>query len=73
MRFLICLLLGILSSYGVILLNMQFIKWLWSLIPINQWTGLVKIAVLFVDFWFTAGLCILPFLLFFMLGAIIEK
>lgn len=73
MKILMGALIGGVGSYLVILLDIKFVKWLFSLVPNNEYSGLVKILIVFIDFWFTAGLCIIPFVLGCGIGTILEK
>lgn len=73
MKILLGALIGGIGSYLIILLDIKFVKWLFVLVPDYEYSGLIKILIVFVDFWFTAGLCIIPFILGCGIGAILEK
>ena len=72
-KFLISSVIGLLGSWGVVVLDIKFVKWLFTMIPVCEWAGLVKIAIIFVDIWFTIGLCILPFVLGILLGGVLAQ
>lgn len=73
MKILMGALIGGVGSYLVILLDIKFVKWLFTLVPNNEYFGLVKILIVFIDIWMTAGLCVIPFLLGLGIGSILEK
>jgi hypothetical protein len=63
--------IGLLGSWGVIVLDIKFVKWIFTMIPVCEWAGFVKIVIIFIDIWFTLGLCILPFALGIGIGGIL--
>lgn len=73
MKILMGALIGGVGSYLVILLDIKFVKWLFALVPDSEYSGLIKILIVFIDFWFTAGLCLIPFGLGCGIGAILEQ
>jgi len=42
-------------------------------IPQTDWSGLLKVVIIFVDVWLTLGVCILPFVLGFFIGSVLER
>ena len=72
MKFIVSLLIGLVGSIGIIIADIFFVRWLFSLVPINDYAGLVKIVIVFVDIWLVAGLCIVPFILGTAIGTILE-
>ena len=73
MKILMGALIGGVGSYLVILLDIKFVKWLFTLVPNNEYAGLFKILIVFIDIWVTAGLCLIPFGLGCGIGAILER
>jgi len=73
MKILIGAVIGLVGSAVVIFLDIKFIQWCFTCIPTNEWAKLIKIAIVFIDFWFTAGLCILPFVAGIIIGGIFEE
>lgn len=63
---------GLVGSTCVILLNIKFVHWLFSLVPVGEYASLTKVGIVFIDLWLTLGLCLLPFLLGFAIGTILE-
>ncbi|MFA5154184.1 MAG: hypothetical protein WC554_16660 [Clostridia bacterium] len=73
MKILVGCVIGVIGSAIAIFFDIKLVKWIFTLIPASEWAGLVKIGVVFVDFWLTAGLCVIPFALGLMIGTILEN
>jgi hypothetical protein len=65
--------IGLLGSWGIVVLDIKFVKWLFSMVPVSDWAGLIKIVIVFIDIWATAGLCILPFILGLAIGGVLAQ
>lgn len=73
MKILIGLIIGLIGSVIIVYFDIQLVKYLLSLVPDGSWSGLVRACIVFLDIWFTAGLCILPFVLGGYIGIAIEE
>jgi hypothetical protein len=74
MKFLFSILLGGIVSSILIYLDVRLVLYLLTLVPLSHpLSGLFKIAIIFVDIWFTLGICVLPFFLGGVIGTALEK
>ena len=73
MKFFIGMLIGLAGSALAICLDIRLVQYLFSLVPPSGYAKLIKMAIVFIDIWLTAGLCLLPFVLGFGIGAILSK
>ena len=73
--------LPLVFSIIVILLDINLVKYIINLVPTNandlagltKWAGLIKVAIVFIDIWLTAGLIIvICFLIFGIMNAIAD-
>jgi hypothetical protein len=73
MKILISGIIGLLGSWGIIVLDIKFVRWVFTMVPVSDWAKLIKILIVFIDIWFTAGICMLPFVLGMLIGNILEQ
>jgi hypothetical protein len=73
MKILVGMVLGLIGSAVLVLLDINLVKFIFTLVPQSDWSGLIKVAVVFVDIWFTGAICILPFVFGFMIGGMLER
>jgi hypothetical protein len=72
-KVLIGAIIGLIGSVIIIMLDIKFVHYLFSLLPASEWTGIAKVVVVFIDIWATLGLCVMPFILGLGIGATLEK
>jgi len=73
MKFLISLLIGITGSIVVILFDIKLVIWIFSLVPQTEWTEIIKVLIVFVDIWTTAGICLIPIWLGIAIGTVLSE
>ena len=73
MKTLVGAIIGLIGSIVVIILDIKLIHYIFTLIPLNDWTGFIKILIIFIDIWFVAGLCFIPFVLGIFIGNLLEQ
>lgn len=65
--------IGLLGSIGVVICDIRFVKWLFSFVPVSEYAGLIKIVIVFIAIWITAGICIIPFVVGISIGALLSR
>lgn len=73
MKIVVGSIIGLIGSSIIILFDIKFVKWLFTLLPQTEWTGFAKVVIIFVDIWLVGGICILPFALGFFIGTFLQS
>ena len=73
MKIVVGTIIGIIGSILIIWGNINLVRYVLTLVPSSDWSGLIKIIIIFIDVWFTAGLCLIHSLIGVIVGSILEK
>jgi len=72
MKFLLGILIGLLGTTALVILDVKLVKYILTFVPQNDWAGLISVIIILVDIFLTAGICIIPFVVGFSIGAFLE-